>query len=243
MSAPPEHLATGKPADAGDFILYRRLRLARRHHGTWGGILLDFGCGNGAQTSMFRPHVDQVWGLDIDPGFLRAFDALHPDDPGWRSVRYDGHRVPLEDACADIVTSFEVLEHVTDEAGALDEMTRLLRPGGTLILSVPNRWWIFETHGARLPLLPWNRMPFFSWLPKSLHDRWAHARNYRRREIVAKLRDRGFEIQHASYITAPMDVVRWKFLRDLLRATLARPDETKIPLMATAVLVVASKPG
>jgi len=241
MTGSVEHLAAGKPAGEDDLILQRRFRLARRHHDARGGTLLDFGCGTGTQTSLFRPLVDQVIGVDIDPAFLSAFDARFPDDPGWRSLRYDGFEIPLEDASADVLTSFEVLEHVEDEGRALDEMVRILRPGGSLILSVPNRWWIFETHGADLPLLPWNRVPFLSWLPKALHDRWAHARIYRRREIVAKLQTRGFRIRHSGYITAPMDVVSWAPLRQALRGSVFREDETSIPFLATAVLVVAER--
>lgn len=237
----PDHLAAGKPADADDLILHRRFRLARRHHDAWGGTLLDFGCGTGTQTRLFRPLVDRVVGVDIDPAFLAAFDAQFPDDPAWQSLRYDGFQVPVDDASVDVLTSFEVLEHVEDEAKALDEMVRVLRPGGTLILSVPNRWWIFETHGADLPLLPWNRVPFFSWLPTSIHDRWAHARIYRRREIVGKLEERGFRIRYSGRITAPMDVVPWAPLRDLLRATAFRGDQTPVPFLATAVLVVAER--
>jgi hypothetical protein len=112
-----------------------------------------------------------------------------------------------------------------------------------LALSVPNRWWIFETHGAELPYLRWNRVPFFSWLPKRIHDRYARARIYRRREIVRLLRDHGFEIETSLYMTAPMDVVRLGPLRRLLRATVFRPDRTRLPWLATAVLVIARRPA
>ena len=69
-------------------------------------------------------------------------------------------------------------------------------------------------------------MPLFSWLPKRLHDRWARARIYRRREITALLERSGFEVLEARYLTAPMDVVGWAPLRDALRATLFRGDTT-----------------
>jgi SAM-dependent methyltransferase len=245
MNTPkPDNLAEGKPADAGDFILERRHRLVRSLLPNAGGSLLDFGCGNGAQTAFFANQFDSITGLDVNARSITEFSARFLDlEISARGLAYEGRDIPLETATIDCAISFEVLEHVDDERHALRELHRVLRPGGLLAMSVPNRWWIFETHGAELPLLPWHRVPFFSWLPKSIHDRYARARIYRRREIVGKLREQDFELLHSSYITAPMDAVTIAPLRDLLRATLFRDDETPLPFMATAVLVIARKPA
>ena len=244
MNTPqPDNLAEGVPANAGDFILERRHRIVQSQIRESGGSLLDFGCGNGAQTAFFASQFDTVTGLDVNAQSITEFDTRFRDlEVSAHGLEYDGRDIPLESATIDCAISFEVLEHVDDERHALRELHRVLRPGGTLAMSVPNRWWIFETHGAELPLLPWNRVPFFSWLPKSIHDRYARARIYRRREIVAKLREQGFEVVRSSYITAPMDVVKIAPLRTLLRATLFRGDETPLPFMSTAVLVIARKP-
>ena len=58
------HLSLGKPADARDFILERRHRLVMRHAPSLGGVLLDFGCGNGAQTLRFAGDFDRVPGIN-----------------------------------------------------------------------------------------------------------------------------------------------------------------------------------
>lgn len=239
-----EHLAGGKPASANDFILQRRERIVRAALPLSGAVLLDFGCGNGAQTRCFFRDFDTVIGADVSAAFLRDFQAmarLGHGDHGANAIQYDGRTLPISDGSVDVVVSFEVLEHVEDEGQALREIHRVLKPGGFLGISVPNRWWIFETHGARLPLLPWNRVPFFSWLPKAIHDRYAHARIYRRREIVRKLQERGFTVLQSAYVTAPMDVVRWEPLRDALRSTVFGSDRTTIPFKATAIFVAAVK--
>jgi len=208
------------------------------------GMLLDFGCGTGAQTFLFAGEFDRIVGVDVDAPSLRKFrDILAQRELTGRieAVEYDGHTLPLPDASADFAISFEVLEHVHNERRALDELFRVLKPGARLAMTVPNRWWVFETHGAALPLLKWNRVPFFSWLPKPLHDRWARARIYSRHEIVAKLRAAGFVVEDAAYITAPMDVVKNPHLRSLLRNAIFRGDRTAIPFLSTAVLVIASR--
>lgn len=241
----PAHLAGGMPASAHDFILRRRERIVRAAVPLKGRTILDFGCGNGEQTRSFVRDFPLVVGADVGAPFLRAFRDRMRDEEGTgvvAALRYDGRRLPLADHSVDQVVSFEVLEHVEDENAALSEIARVMAPGGWLAMSVPNRWWIFETHGAKLPFLPWNRVPFFSWLPKSLHDRWARARIYRRREIVSLLEEHGLVVQESGYITAPMDVVRWAPLRDLLRATLFGGDRTSIPFLSTAVFVTARKP-
>ena len=239
----PAHLATGKPADAGQFVLERRARLVRPLLPPGAGAhLVDFGCGNGAQTLRFLDDVASVTGIDVVPAELEAFAAACARlgaGSRVRTVLSDGGALPLPDACADVVTSFTVLEHVVDESLALAEMRRILKPGGVLVITVPNRWWLFETHGADLPLLPWNRVPLVSWWPKRLHDRFARARIYRRREILALLRRSGFEPFADCRLTAPMDVLPAGALRDMARATLFRPDRTPWPFLATEVLVAA----
>jgi ubiquinone/menaquinone biosynthesis C-methylase UbiE len=236
----------GKPADAADFILQRRYRLVRNHAPTLGGALLDYGCGNGAQTLLFRDDFDRIIGADVVLESIVQFEQRLEDDRAGSMVtptHYDGRLLPVADDSIDAIVSFEVLEHVADEASSLADMWRVLRPGGWVAMTVPNRWWIFETHGADLPLLPWNRVPFFSWLPKRLHDRWARARIYRRREIVRLLAAAGFEVLDAMYVMAPLDVLRWRPLQGFLRRTLFRADVTPIAMQATAILVLAHKPN
>jgi ubiquinone/menaquinone biosynthesis C-methylase UbiE len=242
QSSAPDHIARGKSAGAHDLIIERRHRLALEFFGTPRGTLLDFGCGTGAQTLLFLNDFDRVIGVDVDEASIRSFRRSIDErrlDSRVEAIQYDGKTLPVPTSSVDFVISFEVLEHVLDEARALAELHRVMKPGASLAMSVPNRWWIFETHGAALPLLKWNRVPFFSWLPKPLHDRWARARIYSRREIVRKLQGAGFEIREAIYITAPMDVVKNPRMQSLLRDTVFRGDRTGVPFLSTAVLVVA----
>jgi len=238
------HLAEGIPASGGQYILERRVRLIRPLFPPGKGHLVDFGCGNGAQTLLFAEDFDRCTGVDVSEAFLEDFrreiSARRLQDR-FAAVATGGGPIPLPDGSADVVTSFTVLEHVPDEQASLAEMRRVLRPGGKLILTVPNRWWIFETHGADLPLLPWNRVPLVSWWPKKVHDRWARARNYRRREIEKLLVLAGFRIDDSFRMTAPMDMISWEPLRHLVRSTLFRPDRAPTPFQATEIVVAATR--
>jgi 2-polyprenyl-3-methyl-5-hydroxy-6-metoxy-1,4-benzoquinol methylase len=238
------HLSGGRPASAGQLILERRRRLVEPFCPESRGHLVDFGCGNGAQTLLLAPRFDQVTGLDVSPAFLSEFQT-EIRTRGWNDRVTTAEIVPGAGAPAvepaDVVTSFTVLEHVPDEAEALSMMGQLLRPGGRLLLSVPNKWWLFETHGANLPLLPWNRVPLVSWWPRFLHDKYARARIYTEGDIVRLVRRAGFTIDEVFRMTAPMDMIPWEPVRDLARATLFRPDRTSIPFLATEIVVAATR--
>lgn len=242
-TAPP-NLAGGVPAGEGQLVLARRSRLVEpllpwpRTH------LLDYGCGNGAQTMLFANLFDRITGVDVNEEFLDEFNQ-EIDSRNLQQIMValsleDG-RIPLPDASVDCLMSFTVLEHVADEDAVLQEMRRVLKPQGRLILTVPNRWWIFETHGADLPLLPWNRVPLVSWWPKALHDRYARARIYRKREIRTLVERAGFKVTDNFNLTAPMDMVRFGPLRRLLQATIFSPDRTPFPFLATEIMLAAQR--
>lgn len=236
--------AGGRPASPGQFILQRRLNLVRPRLPAGRGRLVDYGCGNGAQTLLLAPHFEHVVGLDVESAFLERMRAsiLEQGLAGRvEALRIGARGDPLQAGCADVVTSFTVLEHVPDELGSLRRMHELLRPAGRLLISVPNKWWIFETHGADLPLLPWNRVPFVSWWPRALHSRWARARIYTVGDIVGLLRRAGFTVDEVVRMTAPMDMLTWPPLRDLVRGTVFRSDRTSLPFLATEILVAATR--
>ncbi len=233
----------GKPAEYGQELVKRRARITAALVSLRNRLVLDFGCGNGAQTIELAKHGCQIVACDIDPADLEVLAGYAAVNKvaSVKTVLYDGTRLPAPDAHFDALVSYAVLEHVEDENNALDEMFRVLKSSGHLVMSVPNKWWIFETHGARLPLLPWNRVPFFSWLPKNIHARFAKARIYTRHEITTRLSEHGFEIVDTYYMTAPMDVVRSPMVKELLRKTVFRNDVTRIPMLSTEIFVHCRK--
>lgn len=229
------HVALGKPASYGDFVLERRVRLLDAMGPFRGTRLLDVGCGNGAQTLRVLDRFEEVVALDVVPEHLEVLRSNVPLGARCRTVLYEGGPMPFPDASFDTVLSIETLEHVTDERQTLAEIHRVLASDGRLFISVPNKWWIFETHGARLPLLPWNRVPFFSWLPRSLHSRWARARIYTRGDVEARLEEAGFRVEETRYLMAPMDAARPRWLANALRRSLFAGTSTRVPILSTSI--------
>lgn len=240
-----KNIFPGEPIPPDSIFHERRYRVAQK---VFGGIitghrLLDIGCGNGSQTGFFANNFQQTVGIDLQVHRLHGFSS-DLADRGIANITLlggDGEALPFQDKFFDCITCFEVLEHVKDQLNMLSEIIRVLKPDGLVIISVPHRWWIFETHGANLPLLPWNRVPFFSWLPKGMHDKWARARIYRRREINKIISEAGFQQIRTRLLTAPMDVVKNKTLRNFLRSTIFRRDTTRIPFLASTIFILAKK--
>ncbi len=104
------------------------------------GVLLDVGVGERPYGKVFAPFVRRYVGLEYPP----MADNLSPEIwnlleriRGIIDVWGDGHRLPFLSKSVDTVLSVEVLEHVPDPDGFVAEFARVLKPGGTLMLTVP----------------------------------------------------------------------------------------------------------
>ncbi len=233
----------GKPADNNDLLVWRRIDLVKAYPSFLDSTLdmVEIGCGNGNTAVPMAKHFKSVMGLEYASVHAQEFEALRAEQGAENAAFgvWDIMAKPYEPA-ADRLVSFEVIEHLPSDDGVAN-YAKSLKVGGIAAISVPNKWWIFETHGAKLPLLPWNRVPFFSWLPRPLHERWAHARIYTKKRICALLEQHGFEIEKVEYIMAPMDVIKWGPLQRFLRRWVFNSHTTKIPFKAVSILVFCKR--
>lgn len=96
--------------------------------------VLEAGCGTGLILRALAPHVREAVGVDLSSGMLRA-----AHERGLQVVQASVTHVPFADATFDVVCSFKVLAHVEPIVPALEELCRVLRPGGHLVLEFYNR--------------------------------------------------------------------------------------------------------
>jgi ubiquinone/menaquinone biosynthesis C-methylase UbiE len=116
-----------------------------------GRDVLDVGCNTGYGTVRFMPVARSVTGTDVSPKAIEA--ALARAVGGQPSfVLTEGGELPFDEASFDLVTNFQVLEHVPDAIAYLEGLRRVTRPGGTIVLATPNA-------ATRLDpgMTPWNR--------------------------------------------------------------------------------------
>jgi SAM-dependent methyltransferase len=102
--------------------------------------ILDVGCGTGALTQRLAAYGD-VQGLDTDAEAIR-FCRLR----GMENVQQASVPFPFEDGGFDLVTALDVLEHVPDDRGMLDEIHRVLVPGGAFLATVPAYRFMWGPH-------------------------------------------------------------------------------------------------
>ena len=102
-----------------------------------GKRILEVGCGTGKFSTVLRERGSDLTVLDIGRGLVRSV-AGRVSSPG---VVGDACRLPFRDAGFDAVVSSECVEHTPDPERAVAEMCRVVRPGGFVCLTTPNKLW------------------------------------------------------------------------------------------------------
>jgi len=234
--------------------LRKRLRLIQGHVRLAGSRILDAGCGAGEYVSAMSELGADAFGIEYEHSKVESWRRLHPGDK--RVCQGDLEQLRVEEASVDAALLNEVLEHVPNEAAALQQIHRALRPGGVLIIFAPNRRYPFETHGfdsrrtarriapARTFGLPW--LPV-KWVARFVRP-WA--RNYWPYELRRLLTDAGFEIIGTDYVwqtfenisgTQPTVIAR---LRPALRALAGILERAPlIRSFGVSQVVIARKPA
>jgi hypothetical protein len=104
-----------------------------------GRKVLDVACGEGYGSALIARRAAHVTGVDIAPAAIAHARARYATLPNLEFRAADCAALPFEDATFDVVVSFETLEHIAAQDAFLDEMRRVLRPGGFIVLSCPNK--------------------------------------------------------------------------------------------------------
>jgi SAM-dependent methyltransferase len=134
-------------------------------------VVLEAGCGEGYGAALLATVARAVVGLDYDvlatAHVARAYPQVH-------MLRGNLVRLPLADSSVDVVANLQVIEHLWDQPGFLAECHRVLRPGGRLLVTTPNR--ITFSPGRDTPLNPF------------------HTRELAAAELTSLLVDAGFDV-------------------------------------------------
>jgi SAM-dependent methyltransferase len=151
---------------------------------------LEVGCGTGYVLDGVRasqPDLSLI-GSEV---FTHGLELAQARLPSTRFYQIDARRMPFVEEI-DVVGVFDVVEHIDEDEVVLRELFRAARPGGGLILTVPQHRWLWS----------------------SLDDHSFHRRRYARRELVAKARRAGFtSIWCTSFVMLLLPVVLASRLR------------------------------
>lgn len=178
--APLRRFLAGNPFPHGltDGLFYReKMRAIHRVApaaigGAGRAMVLEVGGGRSGLAQLLYPGAAIVTS-DIDFSLSQV-----PSMRGATFVCGDACRLPFSDGAFDLVTMFDVLEHIENHGRAASEAKRVLRPGGTLLVSCPNADWRFPSHRFMRPIAQDER---------ALMDAWGHVRRGYTREAMAEL--------------------------------------------------------
>jgi len=219
----------------------RRLALMAKWAPLTDARVLVAGCGVGMYASQIRQrYSERVQAFDIEISRARI---ARQEVPG--ALVSAGEDIPFADASFDVVLSHEVIEHVRDDRRSIEELLRVTRRGGRVLLFCPNRWYPFETHGHY-----WNgkyrfgNSPLINYLPKRWRDRLApHVRAYTAAELRGLLDLDSAAIAHHARIYGGYDniIARIGAPAIILRNVLHGLEGTVLDTWALSHFVVIEK--
>lgn len=219
----------------------RRLGMMARWADLRDARVLVAGCGVGAYAGQIRQrYTANVEAFDIE------FERVEVARRGVPSALVSaGEMLPYAASCFDVVLSHEVIEHVADDRRSLQEMLRVTRSGGRILLFCPNRWYPFETHGHYWRgKYRFGNTPLINYLPARWRDKLApHVRAYTRVKVRQLLQGEAAEVVHHSRIYGGYDniIARLGAPAVALRNLLYQFEGTPLDTWALSHFVVIEK--
>ncbi len=191
--------------------------------------VLDLGCGMGHTIRFFKSiHSDcQIYALDIE----EAANVPHELICDFKKHDINTSPLPYEDNFFDFINCQHVLEHLTNPFEVLTECRRVLKPGGTLYVEVPDVRWTLLPH---LPLICSHKGVFNFW------DDPTHIRPYSQQALSRLAVMSGFSGEMKTFY-----VRKWAHLLALPMAIFSRDDDYKVaflhPLLGLWCGILAKK--
>lgn len=140
---------------ASDDAILNRVREGLNARGIRGGLLVDLGCGRGDLHRALAAQFDGYLGVDIV-----MYDDWQPEVP-FVAVDLHSDCSELESDSADVVAAVELIEHLENPRALVRTMTRIVRPGGWVVMTTPNQLSLL----SKVSLLVSNQFPAFKARP------------------------------------------------------------------------------
>ncbi len=161
----------GSPPKRKDFLkakedfVHEMVRWGGRSHFQPGTMVLDVGCGIGGSSRILaRDYGCEVTGVTISPSQIKRARELTPPELRVRFLVDDAMALSFPDASFDVVWSVEAGPHMPDKGVFAEELMRVLKPGGVLVLADWN-----QRDDRAVPLNLWEKP-----VMRQLLDQWSH---------------------------------------------------------------------
>jgi ubiquinone/menaquinone biosynthesis C-methylase UbiE len=177
--------------------------------------ILDIGIGFGIYANELSPHVSRITGIDVEAKNLEKSKNIVSMRKNIDLLLMSAEDLKFPENFFDAAIMIEVLEHVPNDTKALQEIYRVLKPGGKLIVTVPNKLFPFETHGFKIGshdlAITGLGFPLVTYLPEFLRQYVTYARVYSPIRFRKILTQSHFRIVNTRYFSPNLDQVNTSF--------------------------------
>jgi trans-aconitate methyltransferase len=172
--------------------------------------ILNAGCGSGEMNVLLAKHTNwQVDAIDVDPEAIQLSEQLKAQY-GLTNLTMTLSRIEtFGGQDYDVIIANDVLEHIEDDVTAMAHLARMLKPGGTLCVSVPALQWLFGYHDVSL----------------------GHFRRYNRALLTKRLSEK-FDVQETRYFGATLIPIAILYSR-ILKTAYPVSQGSKNPITGT----------
>jgi len=244
-------LSRGTPCQSSDQNVINRAKVILEEIQKKPGnlISLDSGCGYGAYLHVLATQSLSVYAIDIDRSFLNQARLNNPHLTNLYISQASLENIGFSSSKFDFIICIETLEHIANDEAVIAEFKRILKPCGSLIISVPYKWFPYETHGIRignrrLSSLLGLGFPLLTFLPEKIRRYFATARVYSRKQIIGMLRRNGFTDFRVVFLMPGLDNFerksRSKFFAAFLRKFLSFAQNLFIHHWGSTIIVITN---
>jgi SAM-dependent methyltransferase len=110
--------------------------------------ILDFGCGKGELVKLGLDRGMDIYGVDSFSNDYHSWEQQASEIPGERILAIKDDRIPFDTNTFDVIVSNQVFEHIKNPRPALQEIARVLKPGGRFLALFPDSSTWFEGHAG-----------------------------------------------------------------------------------------------
>lgn len=227
-----------------DFIL-NNLKISQGSH------VLDVGSGLGIYMnylSQLYPNANFI-GVDISQEYTAQARKL-VSGKNVDFIVMSAENLAFKANMFQVVLMIEVLEHISNPKKAITEVLRVLVPGGKLVITAPNKFFPFETHGFRTGTVNWGTkglgFPLLPYLPEALRRYIANAKVYTPRTFTKILVESGFQINTIDFLGPNFDQLRIYFpkiekMSDLIERLIIKMERLPIKNIFPTIIICAEK--
>ena len=193
---------SGRDTATPESVARRTAIVSQNLSGLRGFDFLDAGCGAGDYCSKFEEEFGaKVIGIEYEEEKVAEAQKLGRPYVSVGNLE----KLDFADSSFDVILINEVLEHVGSEAATISELQRVLRPGGSIHVFSPNRFYPLETHAVyshRTGKKICKFFPLLPWLPSSIASGLVRleARNFWPWTLRKLFADQGFNIESTDYL-------------------------------------------